>query len=239
MHATRMSEPDPRRSTASTAASAGRAGVDAARLPRLGAGPRRQCGRRPAPARHVRLAARGRLALLVEDRVARGSAPEELAGLADFVAAAWLQPDAGIWESRDEPQHYVLSKAMCWTALDASRDSPMQAPSRSGLPGVRRLPASASGWRARAGTKSDARIAARRATTCRREPPHRLALCAYADAADERLAGTVDALRAELGDGPFLFASPAPTSSRARSSRVRSGSSTCSRAPAAGTKLPS
>jgi GH15 family glucan-1,4-alpha-glucosidase len=31
------------------------------------------------------------------------------------------------------------------------------------------------------------------------------ALCAYADAADERVAGTVDALRAELGEGPFLY----------------------------------
>ena len=44
--------------------------------------------------------------------------PKELAALADFVAAEWEQPDSGIWESREEPRHYVLSKAMCWTALD-------------------------------------------------------------------------------------------------------------------------
>ena len=44
--------------------------------------------------------------------------PRELAALADFVASEWRRPDAGIWESRDDPRHYVLSKAMCWTALD-------------------------------------------------------------------------------------------------------------------------
>ncbi len=47
--------------------------------------------------------------------------PKELAALADFVASEWRRPDCGIWESRDEPKHYVQSKAMCWTALDRYR----------------------------------------------------------------------------------------------------------------------
>jgi alpha,alpha-trehalase len=33
-------------------------------------------------------------------------------------AAAWREPDQGIWEARGEPQHYVSSKLMCWVALD-------------------------------------------------------------------------------------------------------------------------
>ena len=41
-----------------------------------------------------------------------------LIGLADKAAADWMQPDAGIWESRDEGRHYVSSKVLCWVALD-------------------------------------------------------------------------------------------------------------------------
>lgn len=38
--------------------------------------------------------------------------------IADFVAEHWREPDAGIWERRDEPRHYVHSKLMAWLALD-------------------------------------------------------------------------------------------------------------------------
>ncbi|MGD0454420.1 MAG: glycoside hydrolase family 15 protein [Solirubrobacteraceae bacterium] len=41
--------------------------------------------------------------------------------LADQVhcaAAAWKEPDQGIWEARGEPCHYVSSKLMCWVAMD-------------------------------------------------------------------------------------------------------------------------
>jgi GH15 family glucan-1,4-alpha-glucosidase len=41
-----------------------------------------------------------------------------LAGFADFVADEWSEPDAGIWEVRGEPDHYVHSKLMAWLALD-------------------------------------------------------------------------------------------------------------------------
>lgn len=41
-----------------------------------------------------------------------------LAGFADFVADSWSEPDAGIWEIRGEPAHYVHSKLMAWLALD-------------------------------------------------------------------------------------------------------------------------
>jgi GH15 family glucan-1,4-alpha-glucosidase len=40
------------------------------------------------------------------------------AGFADFVAEHWREPDAGIWEVRGEPAHYVHSKLMGWLALD-------------------------------------------------------------------------------------------------------------------------
>ncbi|MBA3523472.1 MAG: glycoside hydrolase family 15 protein, partial [Geodermatophilaceae bacterium] len=41
-----------------------------------------------------------------------------LVTLADRAAAGWRDPDAGMWESREAPRHYVSSKAMCWVALD-------------------------------------------------------------------------------------------------------------------------
>jgi GH15 family glucan-1,4-alpha-glucosidase len=41
-----------------------------------------------------------------------------LAGFADFAADHWQEPDAGIWERRDEPEHHVHSKLMTWLCLD-------------------------------------------------------------------------------------------------------------------------
>ncbi len=38
--------------------------------------------------------------------------------LADRAAAGWTEPDAGMWEARDEQRHYTSSKVMCWVALD-------------------------------------------------------------------------------------------------------------------------
>jgi GH15 family glucan-1,4-alpha-glucosidase len=41
-----------------------------------------------------------------------------VAGFADFVSRTWSEPDAGIWEVRGDPRHYVHSKLMAWLALD-------------------------------------------------------------------------------------------------------------------------
>lgn len=41
-----------------------------------------------------------------------------LVDLIDTAAERWEEPDCGIWEIRSEPQHFVYSKALCWTALD-------------------------------------------------------------------------------------------------------------------------
>jgi GH15 family glucan-1,4-alpha-glucosidase len=40
-----------------------------------------------------------------------------LAELADFVCESWEHPDAGIWERRSEPAHFIQSKMMCAVAL--------------------------------------------------------------------------------------------------------------------------
>jgi GH15 family glucan-1,4-alpha-glucosidase len=43
---------------------------------------------------------------------------EFLVELVNKAASCWQHPDQGIWEMRGEPRHFVLSKAMCWVALD-------------------------------------------------------------------------------------------------------------------------
>ncbi|MFN2451646.1 MAG: glycoside hydrolase family 15 protein [Candidatus Dormibacteria bacterium] len=43
-----------------------------------------------------------------------------LVTLAGRACSSWSEPDAGMWESRDEPRHYVSSKVMCWVALDSA-----------------------------------------------------------------------------------------------------------------------
>ena len=53
----------------------------------------------------------------------RGYSPDEdywefLIELVNAAANQWRDPDRGIWEMRGKPRHFVLSKAMCWTALD-------------------------------------------------------------------------------------------------------------------------
>ncbi|WP_372623835.1 glycoside hydrolase family 15 protein [Falsiroseomonas sp.] len=42
-------------------------------------------------------------------------------GLADYVAARWREPDHGIWEPRLTPRRHVHSAIMAWVALDRAR----------------------------------------------------------------------------------------------------------------------
>ncbi|GLI36513.1 glycoside hydrolase family 15 protein [Geobacter hydrogenophilus] len=43
---------------------------------------------------------------------------EFLVELVDAATRQWRNPDRGIWEIRGEPRHFVLSKAMCWVAIE-------------------------------------------------------------------------------------------------------------------------
>ena len=40
--------------------------------------------------------------------------------LAETVMANWQRRDRGVWEVRGDPQHFVYSRALCWTALDTA-----------------------------------------------------------------------------------------------------------------------
>jgi GH15 family glucan-1,4-alpha-glucosidase len=41
-----------------------------------------------------------------------------LRNLVQFVIDHWRDPDAGIWEMRSQPRHFLHSRVMCWVALD-------------------------------------------------------------------------------------------------------------------------
>ncbi|MFQ5828468.1 MAG: glycoside hydrolase family 15 protein [Candidatus Methylomirabilia bacterium] len=51
--------------------------------------------------------------------------------LLEWVSKHWDQPDAGIWEVRADPQHFVYSKMMCWVAFERA----MRIARARGLPG--------------------------------------------------------------------------------------------------------
>jgi GH15 family glucan-1,4-alpha-glucosidase len=131
-----------------------------------------------------------------------------LAALADFVAESWRREDAGIWEVREEPQHFVQSKAMCWTALDRA----------AALAAEGAIPGNGARWRAEADAVrawiedegwSDELRSYVRAPSLPDEVDASLLslpLCAYSRPGEPRFLETVSAIRRELGaGGPLLF----------------------------------
>ncbi|PYE25725.1 GH15 family glucan-1,4-alpha-glucosidase [Rhizobium sp. PP-CC-3A-592] len=43
---------------------------------------------------------------------------EHVRNIVEYVIEHWQKPDAGIWEMRSEPRHFLHSRLMCWVALD-------------------------------------------------------------------------------------------------------------------------
>lgn len=121
-------------------------------------------------------------------------------------ARRWYEPDAGFWEWRGEPRHFVHAKAACWGALDRGL----------ALAEAQDRPAPTARWqRARAAVGSTLDRAGfdpgRR--TFVQALGHdaldavalRLHLTGYVDVDDPRMHGTVDAIRDELAAGDGLL----------------------------------
>jgi GH15 family glucan-1,4-alpha-glucosidase len=128
-----------------------------------------------------------------------------LAQLVDRAARQWRQPDAGIWEERDEDRHHTLSAVMCWVALDrglrladrlgdaadperwrAARDEIRETVLREAFNDERRAFTGVLG-----GDELDAAVLL-------------LPLVGFVDAGDERMRSTVRALQEALGAGGLL-----------------------------------
>ncbi|HET7044374.1 MAG TPA: glycoside hydrolase family 15 protein, partial [Gaiellaceae bacterium] len=128
-----------------------------------------------------------------------------VADIADLVARIWHEPDSGIWEVRSAPTHFVQSKVLCWVALDRAAKLAEQGV----LPGKRaelwRSEADAirsfvdeQGWDAGRGSYV-------RATDMRELDASLLTLPLLGWPDEERSRGTVDAVRRELGHGPYVY----------------------------------
>jgi len=131
---------------------------------------------------------------------------QRLAETADLVCRIWSLPDSGIWEVRSEPMHFTQSKMMCWVALDRAVK----------LAELGRIPDRNAGrWRHEASEIrafiDDRCWSERLGSYIRAAGNEELdasiltgALFGYDDAKQGRLAATVEAIRRDLGNGPFL-----------------------------------
>ena len=130
---------------------------------------------------------------------------KEAAEYADYVARCWREPDSGIWELRDEQRHYTHSKAMCWVALDRACK----------LADRGFLPDRSARWRREAdairGYLEQCCWDAERGTFVRAAGMTELdaslltlPLFEYDDPRGESMRRTVDAVRAELAEGPYV-----------------------------------
>jgi GH15 family glucan-1,4-alpha-glucosidase len=129
-----------------------------------------------------------------------------LAEIADLVCRVWRQPDAGIWEVRSEPAHFTQSKMMCWVALDRARDLAERGliPSRH----ARRWSTEARAIEEFVETRcfSEAKHSYVRYAGAEELDASLLlgVLLSYGGARSERWAGTIEAVRRELAEGPFV-----------------------------------
>lgn len=129
-----------------------------------------------------------------------------LAQVADLVCRLWRRPDAGIWEVRNAPQHFTHSKMLCWVALDRAQ----RLAGRGLVPTRHRAR-----WREQA--EAIAELIERNCYSIRRQSYVRFAggdeldasvllglLSGYGDPHAARWIRTVDAIRRDLGDGPYV-----------------------------------
>ncbi len=128
------------------------------------------------------------------------------AALADLVTYRWQEPDSGIWESRERILQYTHSKAMCWVALDRAMDMA----DRGIIPGAHRARWSREAGAIRAFVETSCvapdRKTFRRSAGSADLDANLLALGVFGfePAGSRRMRNTADAVRAELGSGPFL-----------------------------------
>jgi len=129
----------------------------------------------------------------------------DMAGVADWVAEHWREPDSGIWEVRSDPTHFIQSKAMCWVALDRA----IRLAEQGAVPDRReRWQREAEACRAFVEEQGwdPERSSYIRAPELRELDASLLSLVlqGFHPADDPRLDGTIDAVKRELAEGPYV-----------------------------------
>jgi GH15 family glucan-1,4-alpha-glucosidase len=141
----------------------------------------------------------------------RGHSPDDdhwrfLVELVDTAAANWREPDRGLWEIRGRRLHFVHSKAMCWTALEygirLAKECSRQAPIRrwTKVRNEIRATVERDGFDRKRNTFVQA--FGRRALDAALLLLPETGFVAYDD---DRMVGTVDAVRRELEDEGFVY----------------------------------
>jgi len=130
---------------------------------------------------------------------------ELLVILADRAAEHWTEPDAGMWEARDQQRQYVSSKVMCWVALDraiklADRLGPGADPIRwANARDEIHAAVLAQAWSTRAAAYTGAFASDDLDASVLLLP-----LVGFLPANDERMLATIEAIASELGDGGLV-----------------------------------
>jgi len=128
-----------------------------------------------------------------------------LAETADHVCRIWREPDRGLWEVRSDPVHFTQSKMMCFVALDRACRLAEQ-----GLvdDGRARWATQARAVQELVETRcwSEEKASYTRAADSDELDASLLlgSLLEYCEPDSPRMLGTIDAIRRELGHGPFL-----------------------------------
>lgn len=129
-----------------------------------------------------------------------------IAEMADLVTELWRRPDSGIWEVRSDPVHFTQSKMMCWIALDRALELAERGLIPAGHAPVWRVEADE--LRAFVETRC---WSAGKQSYVRFSGSEELdaslllgVLFGYGDPRNERLSGTVEAIRRELAHGPYV-----------------------------------
>ncbi|MGZ4310057.1 MAG: glycoside hydrolase family 15 protein [Gaiellaceae bacterium] len=135
-----------------------------------------------------------------------GETGKEVANIADYVSEHWRDRDSGIWEVRSEATHFTQSKALCWVALDRAC-----ALAERGL-----IPDRSERWRTEADAIkafvtaegwSDEKHSYVRAPDMQEIDASllTLAILSFEHPESKRLAATIEAIRRELQEGPFVY----------------------------------
>jgi GH15 family glucan-1,4-alpha-glucosidase len=129
-----------------------------------------------------------------------------LAEMADLVCRIYRQPDAGIWEVRSRSRHFTQSKMMCWVALDRACDLAQRGliPDRHAQRWLREARSIREFVETRCFSE-EKRSYVRHADSGELDASLLVgALLSYGDARSDRWAGTIEAVRRELGNEPFV-----------------------------------
>jgi len=152
----------------------------------------------------------GWLLLLAWDWHELGHSPDDdywrfLVSLVNSASRLWRSADAGIWELRGRPRHFVHSKAMCWAATDVglrlATESSRKAPEQRWRQARRQIrnAVEREGYDRKRGVFVES-FGSRSVDAALLLLP----VCGFVDWQDERMVRTADLIRDKLDDGGLL-----------------------------------